>query len=197
MASLWRYRMRWSGWSGGPGISTLYASDIAGTAQDHSNAVAGLFADVLQPAGDPSLLPSGVKIAGDPYVDVLDPATGDQLGTIAVSPVTAINGIGPGNWVAAAGLSISWVTAAFIKGRRVKGRTYFVPLDSSAYATDGTLSSAVLTSTQNAITQYLGKVTEPVVWHRPTTVGGSDGSDSSIATGKIIDHASMLTSRRD
>lgn len=196
MASIWRYRMRWSGWAGGPGVSTLYASDVAGTPQDHSNAVAGLFADVVNPSGNPTLLPAGVKIAGDPYIDVLNPANGEQTGTVAVTPVATINGIGTGNWADVVGLSITWVTAAFIGGHRVKGRTYFVPLDGTAYATDGTLATSVLTSVQGAIDQYLSKVTEPVVWHRPTTVGGSDGSDSSIAAGRIIDHPSILTSRR-
>jgi hypothetical protein len=196
MASLWRYRMRWSGWAGGPGVSTLYASDVAGTPQDHSNAVAGLFADVMTPSGAPSLLPAGVKIAGDPFVDVIDPATGDQTGTIGVTPVAALNGIATGGWADVSGLSLTWITASFIKGRRVKGRTYFVPMAAGAYETDGTLTTAVLASVQAAASQYLGKISEPVVWHRPTTVGGSDGSDSSIAAGRIIDHPSILTSRR-
>lgn len=196
MASIWRYRMRWSGWAGGPGVSTLYASDVAGTPQDHANAVAGLFADVMTPSGAPSLMPPNVKLVGDPYVDVINPATGDQTGTVAVAPVATINGGALAAYSDVSGLSITWITAAFLNGRRVKGRTYFVPMSGGAYDTDGTLSTAVLASVQGAITQYLGKISEPVIWHRPTTVGGSDGSDSSIAAGRIIDHPAILTSRR-
>src|SRR6059058_2791054 len=164
MASIWRYRMRLSGWAGGPGVSTLYASDVAGTPQDHANAVAGLFSDVYTPAGVLDLLPQGIKIVGDPFVDVIDPATGDQTGTVAVTPVGTLSGVATAGWSDVSGLSITWITAAFIAGRRVKGRTYFVPMGGGAYDTDGTLKTSVLTSVQGAATQYLAKISEPVVW---------------------------------
>lgn len=199
MASIWRYGFTWSGFTGGPGRTVFYGSTGVSTPQVLANDTYSLLHDILNPSGtNANIIPAGVRIAGDTFVDEMEDSTGDQVGRLGITANPDIVGVGSGNWASPAGACITWSTNTFIKGRRLRGRTFLVPLDGvNAFATDGTLNGTLLSGTQAAVTGFLGSLSEPVVWHRPTTKDGVDGSSSAIIAGQMKDKVSVLTSRRD
>lgn len=195
--TMWRHRFTWTGWAGSPATTTFYGSTGTGTAQALANECFGLLNNIFAPTASATNLPNGLRIAEDPFVDELDEATGDQVGRLAVTSNPDIQGVGVNNWAAPAGACITWSTNNFIAGRRVRGRTFLVPLAAAVYQTDGTLNPTFLSGVAAAITTFINGLSEPVVWHRPTTPGGSDGSKNPIITGLMKDHVAILTSRRD
>lgn len=200
MAPIWRIGFTWTGFSGSPGRTVFYGSTGVSTAQVLANDAYTLLNNILNPTGSSvALLPAGVRIAQDPFADEVDPATADQVGRLSITPNPDILGVGTGNWAAPAGASITWSTAAFVNGRRVRGRTYLVPLAGvTAFQTDGTLATTFLSGVVAAITVFINGASEPVVWHRPTAGGGgADGAAFPIITGQMKDKVSILTSRRD
>jgi hypothetical protein len=73
-----------------------------------------------------------------------------------------------------------------------------VPLTGTIFDTDGTLTTAGLTSLNtNANTLITSGAGHFQVWHRPTTPGGTDGASAPVLGVKISDKAAVLTSRRD
>lgn len=199
MPTIWRYGFGWTGWAGAPGRSTFYGNTGVSTPQVLANDAYTLLNNIINPLGNnAAALPAGVTITGDAYADELDVATGNQVGRLAVTPSPAIIGVGGQNWAAPAGACITWSTNTFINGRRLRGRLFLVPLDgATCFATDGTLASSFLATLNGAIPVYIGAQSEPVVWHRPTTKGGSDGQSSPIVTGNAKDKVAVLRSRRD
>lgn len=193
----YRYRMIWTGFQGAPGYSTLYADESAGTAQAFASAVRDMFFTILAPTGTATKLPTDVKISGEPLVDHFDELTGNLQGQTPVTPGGQIVGVDTTRFSSPSGMAITWNTGVFLNGRRVKGRTYMVPLGGSAYQADGSLDNAFLTSAQITASAWVTSNVVPVVWHRPTTPGGQDGSAFNLAAAIIKDKAAVLTSRRD
>lgn len=199
MATIWRYGFTWSGWAGGPGRTVFYGNTGVSTAQVLANDCQTLVNNVVNPTGtNADQIPNGVRIHGDSFADELDVGTGDQVGRISVTPSPDIVGTGSGNWAAPVGACITWSTNTFIGGRRLRGRTFFVPLaGSTAFQNDGTLATIFLSTVNAAIPIFINGASEPVVWHRPTAPGASDGASSPIVAGSISDKAAVLRSRRD
>ena len=196
MAPIYRYRMTWSGPQGLPGKSTLYADGTVSTAQVFANDVSGLFSDIFTLATTHSYLPAGITLQGEDVVDILESASGLQTGQTPVTPVAGFVGASSLRYSAVSGMSITWNTNNFALGHRLRGRTYFVPLAGECYqASNGTLDDGFVTTVRNAITQYISKPSAPVVWHRPSAAGASDGLSDLITGGSIQDHQSVLHSR--
>ena len=189
MADIMRYRTRWAGWSGGPGISTFYA---AGTdAAAFSVGVSDLFDDGIK-SGAASLLGKNITVTFDPFVEIIDSATGDLISTTNVTApgiLTSVN-------TATSGACVTWLTAGVVAGKRVKGRTFFVPLNSTAYQDDGTLNESIKVQLQTACTAYANGAWDPAIYHRPSP-GGGGGSSHPITAAVVRDKAAVLTSRRD
>jgi hypothetical protein len=194
---MWRTRFTWSGFSGAPGTSTLYGDVSTGTSQVFANDAFTLLNNLFKPTGTGVNLPSGVRVAQDPFLDEIDESTGHQVGRLAVTPGADIVGINTSNWSAPSGACITWSTNTFILGRRLKGRLFLVPLSAACFANDGTLDSAFLSSVVASITTYINGQSVPVVWHRPTLPNSSDGLMSPVITGQMKDKVSVLRSRRD
>jgi hypothetical protein len=92
---------------------------------------------------------------------------------------------------------VTWTTATFVHGRRLKGRTFLVPLESGCFAPDGSLDDGTRTLLQAAVDTLVTSGEDHfVIWHRPTTVGGSDGLTGDVVAGTIRDRGAVLTSRR-
>jgi phospholipase/lecithinase/hemolysin len=66
------------------------------------------------------------------------------------------------------------------------------------FDTDGTLSGAAYTQIKSAADALIAAgAGNFVVWHRPTTKGGTDGSFGPVVSSRLRDKAAVLTSRRD
>lgn len=191
----------WSGFSGAPGYTNLYfGGGVDGIVE--TSVEAGVCATRTRAFFNAmvGLLPSGLQITVLPTVAKLDEGSGDLEDEFTVNPApTAVVGTAVGNYAAPAGACVNWRTATIISGRRLRGRTFLVPLSSGAFFSDGTPSTAALT-TINAAANELATgpvgLGEPlVVWARPTN--GAGGAVGRAVSGNAADKAAILRSRRD
>jgi len=92
---------------------------------------------------------------------------------------------------------VNWRTNDYRFGRRIRGRTFMVPLNSNAYEGDGTLSTAARGDLQTfADTMVSGTGgAEFGVWSRPRN--GAGGVFATVTSGTVPDMAAVLRSRRD
>lgn len=147
-----------------------------------------------------AIIPNVVKVQALAEVEEINPASGDLIGfwtggTNAERSGTTSTTAG---WAAAAGAVISWYTAGIRNGRRVRGRTFVVPLSNECWDVDGTLKAASLTSLNNAANALRTgtDVTRLAVWGRPTGPGATDGVVHVVLSHRIPDFSAILRSRR-
>lgn len=199
MAEIGRLKINWTGFIGAPGYTNLYFRDF--TAGTLDQAMADGFTAKVDTWLDAwvSSLPATVSILVDPTVDVLEETTGALTNFMTVSPDTARVGSGAGTYAAPAGAVVNWSTNGIENGRRVRGRTFMVPLTSAAMQSDGTIATASLTALRAATaTLITGTGSGDLgVWHRPTTPGGTDGAWYVVSAFNLPDKIAILTSRRD
>ena len=187
---------RWDGWGGAPGFSNFYFSGTGDEAHlnDHADAVHDFFTGVV---GE---LPNAVTITFQPTIQRITEADGTVIDEVAIGTVPSpVTGLGGANFSAPSGACITWLTADSVNGRRVKGRTFLVPLATAAYGPDGTLNDTILAEIRTAANALVARNTADangklVVWHRP--VNGAGGSSHTVIAASVKDRAAMLTSRR-
>lgn len=142
-----------------------------------------------------AILPVGVVLDIPNTGDTIDAATGQLTGTWGhTNPPGQMLPTGGAAAAAGVGACVTWLTSDVVNGRRVRGRTFIVPLSTDGYQDDGTLTPAAVT----ALGVFAGLLIAEslVVWHRPTTVGGSNGSEHAVTSFKVSDRVAVLRSRR-
>lgn len=187
---------RWDGWGGGPGFSNFYFSgeNTGAELDDKLDAIHDFFAGV---SGD---LPNAITITFQPTVVRINEATGDQTDEVSIPTVPGpVTGLGGPNFSSPSGACVSWLTGVTVGSRKLKGRTFLVPLASIAYGPDGSLNDTILTEIRTAAAIFVqrcntGGDSKLVVWHRP--VGGAGGQAVQCVSSVVADRAAMLTSRR-
>lgn len=201
MAEVGVIRAEWSGWNGGPGLS-----QFAVVLPDPNTLAAAIAAISSAFSSIAPLIPQGINIAFPGLVEQYESTTGVLLGDTTVTAGTSRTGGGTGPMIAAQGSSITWTTSEIQNGRRVRGRTFIVPLVSSAFDTDGTLSDLGQAYTQqfaDGILDYneTAGTSRIAVWGRPREAsGGNPARPSSLAPisgARVADKAAVLRSRRD
>lgn len=204
MVNILRVTARWSGFVGAPGYTVLHFRDFGtgdgpGGEPDAAQALAAAERARTFFASVATLLPNSVTIQVQSEVDMLEDTTGQLQDSFSVAPPAVVTGTGgTGGYAAAAGAVVNWRTASFRNGRRIRGRTFLVPLAGGSYQSDGTLNDTFRTTLVNAAQALTDSAGSPDlgVYSRPTAVG-TDGR-WVIATGSTVpDMAAMLTSRRD
>lgn len=189
-----RITARWSGFRGAPGYSNFYFDgEFAGAPAVEAAAVA--VSDFF--SGFYAFLPGPVSIAVQPTAEVVDETTGQTLSILDFSAPAAVVGGTADNYSAAVGAVVNWNTNDYVNGRRVRGRTFVVPLTSTAFDEEGDISSGALDSLRSAAS---GLVTATMdlplaVWHRPAN--GSGGSSHVVTSATVPDLGAVLRSRRD
>lgn len=144
--------------------------------------------------------PTGVTVTVPASGDRIDDTTGELVGVWSVGSEAVATMGGPATAAAGVGACITWNTGGIVNGskgpRKLRGRTFLVPLSTANYQDDGTIATGALSELQtlaNAL-QASGPL---AVWHRPTTVGGSDGNSYGVISNTVRDHVAFLSSRRD
>jgi hypothetical protein len=182
-----RQRTLWTGFPGAPGYTTLYWNHSTGP---NLAALQTFFTGIAD------RLPSNCTIQIQNSGDSIDELTGQLTGSWTGAAQTPIPGTGAGAYSAPAGAHINWRTNAVLNGRRVRGRTFLVPLYGGAYDTDGTIAATVLTDLRTNLATFVAAVAPNLlVWTRP--VGGSGGGATPMTTADIPDKSAVLRSRRD
>lgn len=203
MADIVRVNVAWQNWPGAPGVSTFYLSAPALQANVDSirtffNACAGL-------------LPSGMTITVPASGDLINDVDGKITGSWTVAtPPAVVTCTAAGQYAGNAGAVVHWLTGSVLGGRRVRGKTFMVPLV-SAYEANGSLLASAITTLQNAANALvtatspnLRVFSRPVAAHtkydektgQPTNVPGRNGSNYPVSSAKIPDLAISLRSRR-
>lgn len=188
MTDLNRVRVAWQGWPGSPGVSTFYIGGTVTQAQ-----IDGIRAYFNSMAGS---LPAGLTINVPASGDVIDDVSGliTSAWSVATTPTT-VTGTGAGNYAGNAGAVQHWLTGSVINRRRVRGRTFLVPLVATAYDTAGSLSTTTISTMNAAGTALLTALgTGFRVWHRPNN--GISGGSAVVTGFRVPDLAVSLRSRR-
>lgn len=201
MASILRVRAQWSGFQGAPGFNLFHfgAFDSEGfVAADSQSAVDRTRTFFNSIANS---LPSQVSITVLGDVDVLEPGSGSLQEVHSVTAPAVVTGtaISTAAFASAVGAVIGWRTNQVRNGRRIRGRSFMVPLTSGAFETNGTLNSSHITSIGAAASTlrtstgnaHLG------VWARPTAPGATDGEWAIASAHTVPDMGAVLRSRRD
>jgi hypothetical protein len=182
MASIYRCRAYWSGFTGQPGITNFYFRNAP-----HMALVKAFFE-----AAKPNL-PTTTKIDYLASGDVLDDSTGRITGGWTDTQQTTTTGTGTGSYIAAGGYGLRLVTGAVVNGRHVVGRVFLVP-------GAGATTTGIPTSTENSTTAAAGAAilsgtSDWVVWSRPAP--GRSGTSNTVTSVIALPYYVVLRSRRD
>lgn len=200
MVQMAKVTINWTGFPGGPGYSNLYFRDISGPAS--------IDQIVVDDAVDKveawiqywrNRLPTAVKTGVDPTVEIVESATGELQGFMTASVSAPAAGLGVASFSAPSGACVSWYTSTVRNGRRMRGRTFIVPLDIQSYEPDGTLLDIIVSATP-AVNDAMIATGTPAnlgIWARPSGPGANDGQWALVTAARLNDRPAMLTSRRD
>lgn len=196
---MFRITARWTGFPGAPGYSNFYFAsgwNDGGLFNEEAEILANRVADAFRELG--SVLPPSVNIDIDPEVPVIDSDSGVASDFISIEPPNTVSGSGASDYFTGpSGAVVTWRTNDLRNGRRIRGRTFLVPLSNGAYDEDGTLRPGAITNIRAfADTMIGGALSGDLgVWSRP--VGGSGGVFASVVNATVPDLAAVLRSRRD
>lgn len=185
MTELYRLRTTLTGFPGGPGVATMFFLDVATAV----SSVHSFWTTVK--AG----MPSDVNLQVENTGDIIEDTTGALTGAWGATAVSSLSGVGTGPYSAPSGACITWLTDTITDRKRLRGRTFVVPLAGDMYQSDGSLASGTLSNLQGAADDLIAAQSASfVIWHRGT---GTDGSNGLVTAARVADKAAILRSRRD
>jgi hypothetical protein len=203
MVAMNRVRVAWTGFTGGPGLSTFYF----GSSTTDMGALKAFL--VAMCAYVPNSVTMTIPIVGDQINDTDGKIVGSWgPGT---NGGTAGGAGGATAYSAVSGFAVGWKTSAIVAGQRVQGRTFFVPATTNAYQTDGTIQDSVRTAIGTAATTFItayagefkvfarpfaGKAAEAGPPPKPA-IPARVGQACQVITALIPDKTMALRSRRD
>ena len=184
MAQMWRFTFVWSGFTGAPGYTNLFF-DHAGSVGDISIAL-NTFWEGMRPYLSTATTVQFLEGA------VVEATTGELVDAVSLEGLGSYVGQAGAESAAPAGVCITWRTGAIVNGRRLRGRTFIVPIAANGYQANGTPAypDQIETKANDLITDSGGSL---VVWHRP--VGGVGGSFAPVTDASVKDHVAVLRSR--
>lgn len=200
MANILRVKLRWTGLPGGNGYSIFHFKDFAagepavGDA-DGAKGKVNTFVETIK-----GYIPPSVSMQVESEVEVLDESNGQLQNVLGGSVPQLWTGGGSDTlgWSAPTGAVVSWSTGGIRNGRRIRGRTFIVPLAGNAYENNGTLSGGFQMVVNMAATALRADSGTPDlgIWARPTATGASDGVWNVVTGHRNPDMAAILRSRR-
>lgn len=200
MASICRIKLRWSGLPGGIGYTMFHMRDFSAGEPTVADANAALLRITNYAENIAAYLPQKVTLQAEAEVEVLEETNGQLITVLGGTTQVIKTGAAASTvgWAAAAGAVISWSTPGVRNGRRVRGRSFIVPLATTSYDTDGTLTPAVVAGLNTAATTLRdGAGTLDLgIYARPTGPGATDGVWYAVTGHRVPDMSAILRSRR-
>lgn len=196
--TLARVSCSWQNWPGAPGVSQFYGDGAS--IQPLLDALHTFF-EVVK-----TQLPTGLTITIPGSGDLIDETTGKITGSYGgLIPPALTTGTGAASYAGNAGAVVHWLSSTVVDGRRLRGRTFLVPLTSGAYDSSGSIAATYLTSLQNAAAALVSSTGSTMqVWHRPVYAVPKTtpptlvkpGSRATVTSSRVPDLAVSLRSRR-
>lgn len=155
-----------------------------------------------------SYLPNNVTLTVAADGDEIDSVTGNLTGGWASGASTSYTGLNTSPWAAPVGFSIVWNTGAIVGGKRLKGRSYFVPAQGTMYDDTGTLDDTLRGEVVGYAAAFVTAGADNfTVWQRPRALrpatgtlpelAARGGGFASVVAATVPDKTVVLTSRRD
>lgn len=204
MTELLRISARWSGFSGAPGYTVMHFRDfgsgdggggpvIASTATAAAARVRTFFDGVK------GFLPAAVQVQIEADAEVIEDTTGSLVNSFSTGTNAPVQGTGTGFYSAPTGAVVNWRTSGIRNGRRLRGKTFLVPLATGAFSATGTLSAGTRTALSTAAATLADSTSTPdlFVYGRPTAAGAADGVAFAVTSFSVPEIAAVLRSRRD
>jgi hypothetical protein len=198
--ALLRAKIRWTIPGAGVSHSVLHFASIAGAgmnqaAADEVKAKVDTFINGIK-----NELPAQVTLQGPAEIEEIAHDSGMLIQVFSVAQAAAQAGTAAAAsvWSAPSGAVISWSTGTIRNGRRVRGRTFIVPLSAEAYDTDGTIKPVPhgrLGDAANAL-RAPGVEVKFALWGRPSAPAVNDGVQADVTGHRVPDMAAILRSRR-
>jgi hypothetical protein len=175
----------WTTGPGGVGVSVFYTPFGSDATVE-----LGAFFTSLRP-----FFPTAVTWSVPGSGDVVDETSGLITGAWTAGTASTQTGTVAGAYVGGTGCYVRWQTAGIVSGRRVRGRTFLCPMPTGQFDANGTITDASITSINGFVTTLVGSG-KLLIWHRPTTPGGTDGSSHAVIAGSVLDKVTSLRTRR-
>lgn len=178
----------WTGTTGLPGYTKLhFLGELDPTSIASAAGSIKAFWEAIK-----SYLPGAVTVQLDGIAQTF--TTGGQLtGEIPYTPPAATVGTSASAYAGASGAVINWLTDQFPNGRRLRGRTFIVPMAGTAYQNDGTLAPTVVTALRSAA-QALAGGPQPLCVVRRS---GATALNIHVSGTAVPDRTAVLRSRRE
>jgi len=116
----------WTGRPGLPGTTTMYFDETDLALGDLLDGLDEFWHGIVTMGGSGSSgLATGLTITLDPVIPIVDPDTGETVGTQFISETHSYTGNGTGEFMPPANqLLIEWRTGTYFGGRELRGRTF-------------------------------------------------------------------------
>lgn len=204
MASILRVVTKWEGFNGAPGYTNLFFRDFGVGGVDGGDPTAEAAQSAVERVRDfwdgiKVVFPNEVRLQIQSDVDLLEDTNGqlqDSFGVDGGAPITGTNAT---NFSGPVGAVINWKTAGIREGRRIRGRTFLVPLAHNCFGEGGSVNAQDAGFLANAAATLAapGGTPDLGIWARPTAKGASDGKWAPVTSSNVPTLAAVLRSRRD
>lgn len=206
MGDILRVKMRWGGMPGAPGMSVFHFTHPSGVFTDLDAGAAQEAVDRVDTfaAGVVFWMPYQTTLEVLADVELIDGASGDLEDVFGTTPdATRTSPQSAGQvYAGPVGAIINWKTATIRNGRRLRGKTFLVPLNGGVFSDNGTPAAGLITSLNTHATalRAVGTDTQLCVYGRPMTpaIGITpEGVAGKVTSHNVPDFAAVLRSRRD
>jgi hypothetical protein len=145
-------------------------------------------------------LPTPVSVGIDPNVEEIDENHGNIEAFWTTTVAAPAAGTTSGSYAGGVGACVNWYTDGVSNGRRVRGRTFIVPVGGGTLDSDGTLTAGALGAwrASTATLVAASNLARLVVWKRPNDPPlFINGGAYDVNSFTINDKVAVLRSRRD
>lgn len=196
-----RIKMKWTNFTGAPGYSLFHFRDFGDPwvpSVENTDACitkVDTFAGALM-----SVLPNGVTLQVEGEGEVIEDTDNSLVNVVSgTTPAARVSSNTAAPYSAAVGAVINWRTGLTRNGRRIRGRTFIVPMLGITLENNGTLTSTVISTLNSAATNLRTGETggDLGVYCRPSGPAATDGTWALITGSNVPDMSAVLRSRRD
>lgn len=184
MVDLNRVQVVWAESGGFTGANTFYQVG------DVDLEIYKTFYDALEAS-----IPSDVTISYPSSNLTYDSATGNVLSSWSATGQLDTIGTSGTDWARGVGAVLNWETTAFLNNRRVRGRSFLVPMEAASFDADGNVDPGFRSSVEGFAQTFIDDLDGALaVWHRPINSAG--GQNYIVESCSVSGTPAILRSRR-